>query len=83
MCRRNTEVSNAARNSPGGFRWLPVLDWLRSYDKGWLRGDVVAGITLAAYLLPAGLGDASLANLPPEAGLYACLFSGLVMVGFK
>ena len=39
---------------------------------------MVAGITLAAYLLPAGLGDASLANLPPQAGLYACLFSGLV-----
>lgn len=33
---------------------------------------------LAAYLLPAALGDASLANLEPEAGLYACLFSGLV-----
>ena len=33
---------------------------------------------LAAYLLPAGLGDASLANLPPQAGLYACLFGGLV-----
>ena len=29
-------------------------------------------------LLPAGIGDASLAGLPPEAGLYACLFSGLV-----
>jgi high affinity sulfate transporter 1 len=43
-----------------------------------LRGDLVAAITLAAYLLPAGLGDASLANLPPEAGLYACLFGGLV-----
>jgi high affinity sulfate transporter 1 len=43
-----------------------------------LRGDVIAGVTLAAYLLPAGLGDASLANLPPEAGLYACLFAGLV-----
>ena len=57
---------------------LPVLDWLTSYDRAWLRGDVVAGITLAAYLLPAGLGDASLANLPPEAGLYACLFGGLV-----
>ena len=50
----------------------------RRYRPGWLRGDVVAGITLAAYLLPAGLGDASLANLPPEAGLYACLFGGLV-----
>jgi high affinity sulfate transporter 1 len=57
---------------------LPALHWLRAYDRTWLRGDVVAGITLAAYLLPAGLGDASLANLPPQAGLYACLFSGLV-----
>src|SRR5688500_4613969 len=57
---------------------LPALTWLRAYDKKWLRGDFVAAITLAAYLLPAGLGDASLANLPPEAGLYACLFGGLV-----
>ena len=40
--------------------------------------DLVAGLTLAAYLLPAGIGDASLAGLPPETGLYACLFSGLV-----
>jgi len=71
-------VSHAARNLPGVSRWLPVLGWSRTYDRGWLRGDVVAGITLAAYLLPAGLGDASLANLPPEAGLYACLFSGMV-----
>jgi high affinity sulfate transporter 1 len=57
---------------------VPALQWLRSYDRTWLRGDMVAGITLAAYLLPAGLGDASLANLPPQAGLYACLFGGLV-----
>jgi sulfate permease, SulP family len=57
---------------------LPILDWMRRYDRHWLRGDVVAGITLGAYLLPAGLGDASLANLPPQAGLYACLFGGLV-----
>jgi sulfate permease, SulP family len=55
-----------------------ALGWLRKYQPQWLRGDVFAGITLAAYLLPAGLGDASLANLPPEAGLYACLFPGLV-----
>src|SRR5215510_6855676 len=59
-------------------RWLPALDWLRDYNGTWLRGDLIAGITLAAYLLPAGLGDASLANLPPQAGLYACLFGGLV-----
>jgi high affinity sulfate transporter 1 len=62
----------------GLSRWIPALRWLPAYDRSWLRGDLVAGITLAAYLLPAALGDASLANLPPEAGLYACLFSGLV-----
>jgi high affinity sulfate transporter 1 len=71
-------VSNGATKSPNVTRWLPALGWLTTYKKAWLQGDVVAGITLAAYLLPAGLGDASLANLPPEAGLYACLFSGLV-----
>jgi high affinity sulfate transporter 1 len=59
-------------------RYIPVFGWLASYQSSWLRGDVVAGITLAAYLLPAALGDASLANLPPQAGLYACLLSGLV-----
>src|SRR6266496_1773924 len=65
-------------SSPSLARWIPALTWLRSYNRSWLRGDILAGITLAAYLLPAALGDASLANLPPEAGLYACLFSGLV-----
>src|SRR5258705_9332305 len=59
-------------------QWLPILTWQGSYQKSWLRGDSVAAITLAAYLLPAALGDASLANLPPQAGLYACLFGGLV-----
>ena len=65
-------------SSPTLLRWIPAFTWLRAYDRSWLRGDVLAGITLAAYLLPAALGDASLANLPPEAGLYACLFGGLV-----
>jgi high affinity sulfate transporter 1 len=57
---------------------LPAPRWLRDYDRAWLAQDLVAGITLAAYLIPAGIGDASLAGLPPEMGLYACLFSGLV-----
>jgi len=59
-------------------RALPAVAWLRGYQRSWFRLDFAAGITLAAYLLPAALGDASLANLPPEAGLYACLFGSLV-----
>ena len=57
---------------------VPAFTWLGSYARGWLRGDILAAVTLSAYLLPAALGDASLANLPPEAGLYACLFGGLI-----
>jgi hypothetical protein len=62
-------------------RWsgiIPAARWLRSYEPAWFRPDLAAGVTLAAYLLPAALGDASLAGLPSEAGLYACLFGGLV-----
>jgi high affinity sulfate transporter 1 len=70
------EPQPAARR--GWYNIFPALTWLRAYQPKWLRADLIAGVTLAAYLMPAGLADASLANLPPEAGLYACLFSGLV-----
>jgi len=57
---------------------FPGLHALVTHDARQWRYDLVAAITLAAYLVPAGMGDASLAGLPPEAGLYACLFSGLL-----
>lgn len=59
-------------------RLVPALAWLRGYERAWLVPDLVAGLTLAAYAIPAGIADASLAQLPPQAGLYACLFSGLI-----
>jgi len=52
--------------------------WLRDYRPATFRADTFAGITLAAYLLPAAIGDASLARPPPEAGLYSCMFAGLI-----
>jgi high affinity sulfate transporter 1 len=61
---------------PGAARWIPAAAWLRSYEARWLLADLLAGLTLAAYLLPSALGDATLANLPPQAGLYACVFGG-------
>jgi high affinity sulfate transporter 1 len=72
-------ATTAVPMRPGRFSGIfQAGQWLRTYKPAWLRADLVAGFTLSAYLLPAGLGDASLANLPPEAGLYACLFGGLV-----
>src|SRR5262245_1772405 len=60
-------------------RWpfLPIAGWLPGYQPAWLRFDVVAGITLAAYALPVSLAYAGLAGLPPQTGLYCYLLVGL------
>jgi hypothetical protein len=58
------------------------LDWLRGYDARALRGDLIAGATLAAYILPVALAYSSLAGLPPEAGLYSCILAGLAFAPF-
>src|SRR4029077_19412121 len=56
---------------------LPAVAWLRGYQRSWFRLDFAAGITLAAYLLPAALGEASVDKLPPKTGLYVFLFGSL------
>jgi high affinity sulfate transporter 1 len=75
-----TVIPTNRERGPAEVLWriAPGLRSLFDYHRQWMRADLMAGITLAAYLLPAALGDASLANLPSQAGLYACLFSGLV-----
>jgi len=53
-------MSEAAAGAAPSGRWcriVPALRWLRSYEPGWFRADLAAGVTLAAYLLPAALVD--------------------------
>jgi len=52
---------------------LPGLVTLRHYRRSWLRGDLVAGVTVAAYLVPQVMAYATVAGLPPVAGLWAAL----------
>ncbi len=59
------------------WSWLPPVRWLSDYQAAWLAGDVVAGITLAAYAIPVSLAYASLAGLPPQVGIYGYLLGGL------
>ena len=46
------------------------------------RSDVVAGVTLAAYVLPVALAYGTLAGLPPQAGLYSCMLAGFAFALF-
>ena len=57
----------------GVYRWLPGAWTLRHYQRGWLARDVVAGLVLTTLLLPAGMGYAVAAGLPPITGLYATI----------
>src|SRR2546430_2089702 len=54
-------------------RLLPGLAQLRGYRRSWLRGDLVAGVTVGAYLVPEVMAYGPLAGLPPVAGLGAIL----------
>jgi high affinity sulfate transporter 1 len=58
--------------------WLPGLTVARHYRREWLRGDVVAGLVLAAMLVPQGMAYAELAGLPPVTGLYTTVVALLV-----
>src|SRR5262245_53881985 len=57
--------------------YLPPTRWLADYGATTLRGDVIAGVTLAAYAIPVSLAYAGLAGLPPQVGVYGYLLGGL------
>lgn len=55
------------------MRWIPGIAVAREYKRAWLWPDVRAGIVVTALLIPAGMGYAEVAGLPPETGLYATI----------
>jgi SulP family sulfate permease len=63
-------------------QYLPILTWLPTYQKSWLRPDVMAGITLAAFTIPEAIAYAELAGLPPQAGLYASMIPAILYTLF-
>ena len=60
-------------SATGWARWIPALAWLRAYDRTWLRGDVVAGLTAAAVVVPQAMAYGAIAGLPLVVGLYTAL----------
>lgn len=54
-------------------KYLPILDWGRTYDRSTLTNDLVAALIVTIMLIPQSLAYALLAGLPPEMGLYASM----------
>ena len=68
VTRSGQGVTDAAS---GAWHLVPGLHRLRHYERGWLRPDVLAGIAVAAYLLPQVMAYAEVAGLPPVVGFWA------------
>ncbi|MFE6964313.1 SulP family inorganic anion transporter [Agromyces sp. NPDC057679] len=57
---------------------VPIAGWIRGYDRRWLRGDLIAGVTVAALIVPKNLGYAGIAGIPLQNGLYAAAAGALL-----
>ena len=61
---------------------MPILGWIRSYDRRWLRGDLIAGVAVAALIVPKNLGYAGIAGIPLQNGLYAAAAGAILYAIF-
>jgi SulP family sulfate permease len=55
------------------YRHIPALDALRDYRLADLRGDALAGCSVAAVAVPQAMAYAMIAGLPVEYGLYTAI----------
>ena len=62
--------------------FVPALGWIRAYKAKDFPTDLVAGLSLAAFVIPESLAYASLAQLPPVTGLYRYLVAGIAYAVF-
>ena len=69
MANDDSDAGTSSRTS----RFLPGIHVLRHYRRAWLRGDLIAGCTVAAYLVPQVMAYAEVAGLPPVTGLWAVM----------
>jgi len=65
-----------------GTSRIPIVGWLRTYDRSWLRGDLVAGVTVLALVVPKNLGYAGIAGIPLQNGLYAAAAGAILYAIF-
>ncbi len=76
------KIKEQAEKSSGISRILPIVQWLPNYDRAWLRPDVIAGLTVAALVVPKSLGYAGIANVPIQHGLYAAAAGAILYALF-
>ena len=77
-------MARSAEGAPEGVRskLVPMTRWIRSYDRRWLKGDLIAGLAVAALIVPKNLGYAGIAGIPLQNGLYAAAAGAILYAIF-
>ena len=63
------------------YNLFPFIHWIGRYNLQWFTGDLIAGVTIGAVVVPQSMSYAGLAELPPEYGLYSS-FMGVLIYWF-
>src|SRR4051812_22690978 len=66
-----TTAPRPSAQSRASGRGVPIFRWVPGYRRDWLRGDLIAGLTVWAVLVPEALAYATIAGVSPVVGLYA------------
>ena len=82
MSDDRSDLDKASRPPGGVARLMPILGWAPRYERAWLRADVVAGLAVAALVVPKALGYAGIAEVPIEHGLYAAAAGAILYALF-
>src|SRR5262245_42647287 len=76
------EIVDYRRALGSKISWVPALRWISAYTTKQFGADLIAGLSLAAFVIPESLAYATLAHLPPVTGLYCYLVAGIAYTLF-
>jgi sulfate permease, SulP family len=63
-------------------KYVPLIGWITSYQRAWLRDDLVSGVVVGAIMVPVAMAYAQMAGVPPQQGLYSAILGMAVYAIF-
>jgi sulfate permease, SulP family len=63
-------------------KYVPLIGWITSYQRAWLRDDLVSGVVVGMIMVPVAMAYAQMAGVPPQQGLYSAILGMAVYAVF-
>ena len=63
-------------------KYVPLIGWITTYQRAWLRDDLVSGVVVGAIMVPVAMAYAQMAGVPPQQGLYSAIIGMAIYAVF-